>query len=315
MGRARGANAKLAGAFETTYGVPPGTGYRGFPFVSSNLGAEEPLEESDLLGNGRETYDPTKGPVTNDGDVVVPVDIRYFGHWLKLLLGAPASTGGSGNPYVHVYTSGKVALPSMAIETQFPDRPSYATSYGVKANTLQIQMQRSGQLSATIGLIAKGETDPVAASTAGVLAAVMAMDRFAQARGQIKRQGVKIGSIVSATIGFTNNLDKIDTIQPDGEIEDADGGTARGTGSLTARYDNDTLRLDASNGEPVELSFEWALGEGYSLVLSFGRVFLPKVKHPITGPGGVQATYNWQASGQDGPALVATLTNDVEDYA
>jgi hypothetical protein len=29
--------------------------------------------------------------VNNDGDIVVPVDVRGFGHWLNLLLG-PAST-------------------------------------------------------------------------------------------------------------------------------------------------------------------------------------------------------------------------------
>ncbi len=314
MGRARGANAKLAGAFESSYGTPPGSGFRSFPFVSSNLGAEQPLQESDLLGNGREAYDPTPDVVTNDGDVVVPVDVRYFGHWLKLLLGAATTTGGGEDPYEHVFTSGKVALPSMSIETQFPDRPSYAMSYGLKANQLRIQMQRRGLLSATLSLIGKGETDPVAASVAGSLATAVKVDRFAQARGQIKREGTKLGSIVSADFGFTNNLDKIETIQPDGEIEDADGGTATASGSLVGRYDSDTLRLDASNGAPVELAWQWDFGTDFSLVLSCPRVFLPKVKHPITGPGGVQATYNWQSSGEDGPCLTATLTNDVASY-
>lgn len=314
MGRARGANAKLAGAFETNYGTPPANGFRGFPFASSNLGAEQPLQESDLLGNGREAYDPTPDVVTNDGDVVVPVDVRYFGYWLKLLLGAPATTGGSGDPYAHVFTSGAVDLPSMSIETQFPDRPSYAMSYGLKANQLRIQMQRRGLLSATISLVGKGESEPAGASDAGVLAAVLEMSRFPQARGKIEREGVKLGSIVSADFGFTNNLDKIETIQEDGEIEDADGGTATASGSLVARYDNDILRLDASNGLPVELSWGWTFGADFSLVLTCPRVFLPRVKHPITGPGGVQATYNWQSSGQDGPCLTATLTNDVATY-
>lgn len=314
MGRARGANAKLAGAFETTYGTPPAGGtYIGLPFVSSNLGAEQPLLESDLLGNGRESYDPTYDVITNDGDVVVPVDVRYFGFWLKLLLGVPTSTGGSGDPYEHVFTSGNPVLPSMSIETQLPDRPSYAMSYGVSANQLQIQMQRSGLLNATVSLVGKGETAPVGASVAGTLVEALALERFAQASGQITRAGAKLGSIVSATIGFTNNLDKIDTIQPDGEIEGADGGTAMATGSIVARYDSDTLVTDASNGEPVELSWAWTFGD-YSLTLTCPRVFLPRVKRPITGPGGVQATYNWQASGEEGPCLTATLVNDKATY-
>lgn len=314
MGRARGANAKLAGAFETTYGSPPGSGYRSFPFATSNIGAEQPLQESDLLGNGRESFDPTPDVITNDGDIVVPVDVRYFGHWLKLLLGTATTTGGGSDPYSHVFASGKTSLPSMAIETQFPDRPSYAMSYGLKANQLRIQMQRRGLLSATISLVGKGEGEPRVASDAGALAAALVMSRFPQARGKIAREGVKLGSIVSADLGFTNNLDKIETIQEDGEIEDADGGTAMASGSLVARYDSDTLRLDASNGEPVSLSWGWRFGEDFSLVLACPRVFLPKVKHPITGPGGVQATYNWQSSGEGGPCLTATLINDVAAY-
>ena len=36
----------------------------------------------------------------------------------------------------------------------------------------------------------------------------------------------------------------------------------------------------------------------------------------ISGPGGVQASFNWQAAKPDaGQMLTVTLTNDVEDYA
>jgi hypothetical protein len=50
MARARGANAVMAAVFEATYGVTPGTGFRKLPFVSANLGEEQSLIESDLLG-------------------------------------------------------------------------------------------------------------------------------------------------------------------------------------------------------------------------------------------------------------------------
>jgi hypothetical protein len=33
----------MAAAFETTYGVPPTSGFRKLPFVSSNLGEEQGL--------------------------------------------------------------------------------------------------------------------------------------------------------------------------------------------------------------------------------------------------------------------------------
>ena len=41
MARARGANAVMAGAFETTYGTAPVGGFKKLPFVSAALGDEQ----------------------------------------------------------------------------------------------------------------------------------------------------------------------------------------------------------------------------------------------------------------------------------
>jgi hypothetical protein len=96
MGRARGANARLNVKFETAYGTPPSGNYIQLPFVSANIGPEQGLIESDLLGQGREGYDPTLDVINNDGDITVPVDARAFGHWLNLLLGAGRPPRGRG---------------------------------------------------------------------------------------------------------------------------------------------------------------------------------------------------------------------------
>ena len=45
------------------------------------------------------------------------------------------------------------------------------------------------------------------------------------------------------------------------------------------------------------------------------RVFLPKAKRPITGPAGIQASFDWQGSGADGHVVTAELVNDVASYA
>ena len=139
MGRARGANAKIVGAFETTYGTPPASGFMPLPFVRSTLGPEQGLVEDDLLGNGREKYDPTLDVVVNDGQVVVPVDLRNFGHWLKLLLGAPTTSG--TDPYTHTFESGATALPSMSVEgsltflSHVSSRPRQADSISTKSGS------------------------------------------------------------------------------------------------------------------------------------------------------------------------------------
>src|SRR3972149_505937 len=115
MPRARGANASMAAAFELTYGTAPASGYKRLPFVSSALGDEQNLIANDLLGYGREPLPPSRDVVSNEGDVVVPGDLRNFGYWLKLLMGAPTSVDNSG-VYTHTFVSGALNLPSMALE-------------------------------------------------------------------------------------------------------------------------------------------------------------------------------------------------------
>lgn len=313
MGRARGANAKIVGAFETTYGTPPASGFMPLPFVRSTLGPEQGLIEDDLLGNGREKYDPTLDVVVNDGQVVVPVDLRNFGHWLKLLLGAPTTSG--TDPYTHTFESGATSLPSMSIETQLPDVPSYEMNYGLRANSLQIGLSRRGLLNATIELVGKGADARAGTTAAGTLATALAVSRFRQATGAIKREGVTLGSIVSAELSFTNNLDKVETIQPNGEIEDADPAQAMVSGSITSRYSSLTLHQDATNGEPVELSFGWTMAGGYSLLFTVPRAFLPRVKTPIEGPNGIQSSANFMGSGAEEASFTAELVNDVASYA
>ena len=82
----------MAFAFETIYGVPPGSGYSRMPFATSTLGADQPLLDSELLGYGRDPLQPIKDAVTVDGDIVVPIDARAWGFWLKAAFGAPATT-------------------------------------------------------------------------------------------------------------------------------------------------------------------------------------------------------------------------------
>lgn len=416
--RGRGANARLHAKFELLAGTPPAGNYIQLPFVSSNLGAEQGLIESDLLGQGREGYDPTLDVVTNDGDVVVPVDARAFGYWLMLAFGEPvtaakdkadgsiifsaqpaanstitingtvftfkaagaagneinkgadleatlaaavvvlnasgvaevaaatyssnattlsilhdaAGVGGnafslaaqaasngkvsgatlSGGTNSHTFTSGADSLPSMSIETAMPDVPSFEMNYLVRLNTLRIDMGRRGLLNATLGLIAKGSAPATTVSAAGNPTAIE-VARFAQATGEIKKDGVQLGSVVSARLGYSNNLDKVETIRPDGEIEDADPGMSTAAGNVTVVFADHVLLDKATGRDPVELSFGWSF-EDFSLVFNYERVLLPKPKRPINGPKGIQTSFDWQASGADGNVTSVVLVNDVAVY-
>ena len=77
------------------------------------------------------------------------------------------------------------------------------------------------------------------------------------------------------------------------------------------------MLLDAaSSGTPVALSLGWIIDTDKSLMIDLPAVYLPKAKNPISGPGGIEAKYNWQAAKPASGAFVTvTLKNDVESYA
>ncbi len=313
--RARGSNARAVAAFETTPGTPPngGSAWGIVPFVSHSLGEERGLIASDLLGQGREMEDPVQDVAVNDGDIVVPVDTRNFGRWLKLFLGQPTTTGTTEAGFKHVFASGALVLPSMAIEIGHPEVPAFSVHRGARGNQLRIAMSRTGLLNATCSLICIGETDIVNATVAGANPKDLDPVRFPQATGGATKDGAALASVVGADLTFSNNLEKVETIQTDGRIEDSDPGMAQATGTVTLRFAERAMLDAATAGTPVALTFGWKIGAA-ELLFTVPRVFLPRPKRPVTGPNGIQVAFNWQSSGKNGPCLTAQLLNDVDSY-
>ena len=191
MARAQGARAQMALAYESVYGTPPASGYFKMPFASSTLGAEQPLLESELLGYGRDPLAPIKEALTSDGDVVVPIDAIGFGYWLKATFGDPTTTGAEA-PYTHEFRSGSWTLPSLTIEIGMPEVPRFAMYAGCVADQLSWQMQRSGLLTASVSLIAQGET-PATTTSAGTPTEIALQrgwkPKFVYVDGALKRPG------------------------------------------------------------------------------------------------------------------------------
>jgi hypothetical protein len=312
MGRPLGINTVQHAVFETTYGATPAAGFFKLPMVSHGLGEEQPLLEDDQLGFGREGLDPTYDVITNDGDVVVPVDTRAIGFWLRAVFGAPVTSGPVNGKYTHTFKSGGV-IPSVSIEYGNPDMPIWSVNYGVAANQMKIGMARSGMLNAALSMIAQGESDPADISVAGVVS-VLTGPRFAQATGSIMVDGVVAADIMTADLGYSNNLEKLEVIRSDGRIGGFDPGVCRASGSWTTRFATRALYDKARAKTPVTASFGWATPDA-SLTFVLPRVFLPKPKRSVSGPKGIQATFNWQASGAVAAQLTAILVNDVPSYA
>jgi hypothetical protein len=312
MARAQGARAQMALGFETVYGTPPVGGFTRMPFASTSLGSEQPLLNSELLGYGRDPLAPIKDAVTADGDVVVPIDAEAFGFWLKAAFGDPVTTG--VGPYTHEFRSGSWTLPSMSIETGMPEVPRFAMYSGCVLDQLSWQVQRSGLLTATARLVAQGEA--IATTTGAGTPADLALKRFGHFNGAISRNGTALGNVVSAEITYANNLDRIETIRSDGKIDGADPSIAALTGRIEVRFADSTLVTQAINGDPAEIDFAYVLPSDESFTFTIHAVYLPRPRIEISGPQGVQATFDWQAARDSvvGRMCTATLVNSIASY-
>lgn len=312
MARAQGSRAQALLAFETVYGTPPASGFLKFPFASSGLGAVQPLLDSELLGNGRDPYAPVKDAIDVDGDIAVPVCAISMGYWLKALLGAPTKTG--TGPYVHTFVSGAASLPSLSIEVGHPDVPFFSMYSGVKVSELEINMQRKGLITAKLGLIAQGEA--VAAATAGGTPTVLDLQRFGSFNGAVQRNGVALGNIVSATLRYSNGLDRVEVLRDDGKIAGLDEGVASLGGQLVARFDGSALYDQAVDGTACSLTFTYEISPSVKLAFTAHEVYLPRPRKEVSGPAGVQVTFDWQAARATSPGrmMTAVLTNSVVAY-
>lgn len=315
MARQRGARTALAGAFETQYGTAPASGFFRLPFARVGVGASQALQESELLGYGRDALPPVLDEVTADGDVVIPIDSESFGFWLKGTFGAPATTENTG-VFTHVFTSGGWDLPSFALEKQMPDVPHFPMVSGCKIDQLRWTMQRSGLLQATASVIAQGEDTAPTTSQAGTLTDYAIDNRFNHFHGAITAGGSPFANVTSAEVMLMNNLDRVETIRDDGRIDGADAGIFQARGSINARFSDTGLIDDAVAGTPVALSFSHTISADVSLTIDIARAYLSRPSPAIEGPEGVQVTFEWQgAQASDGSAMVtATLVNGVASY-
>lgn len=312
MARAYGSRSQLAGAFETIYGTAPASGFFNLPFSQADLGMEQPLLESDLLGAGRDPLAPSLDAISAGGGVTIPMDREALGFWLKMAFGAPTTTGTSNK--THTFKTGGLTLPSASIEVAMPEIPRFAMYSGCVLDEIGFGMQHSGQLTGNVKLAAQGEN--VEAATAAGTPTTFAMQRFGNFNGSIKRGGVVLGNVVSADVTYKNNLDMIETIRNDGKIDGADPTVASMTGKLDLRFADNILMDDAINGTPISLELALTISANVSLTITAHEVYLPVPKVPITGPKGIQASFDWQAAKNSVAGQMATivLKNQIASY-
>ncbi len=295
MPRAIGANSALLTMPEVSYGVASSGDWIQLPFLSCDLSAEQPLLDADVIGVGanRDAGAPFLDTVSVQGSAEVPLDLVNIGHWLRLLLGPPTTTGTSPN-FIHSFTSGLSPLPSNSFEVGFPDVPSYEVMSGVRADTMQIDFSPTGAATATFTLIAQGSTRGT--TSAGGTPTTAAYTAFHKAQGSITQGGSPLAQITGAQLTYANGLEAVRTIRPDRKLEGVDPGIARVTGQITARFADTVLLSQAGSGTPIDLAFGYAIDANRGLTITLHEVYLSGGKTPISGPAGVEATFDFRAA-------------------
>ncbi len=326
MARAHGYRAKLLYALEGSYGVAAVAGnFVQLPIISTDLGGEQPLEDDDTLGLGRDPQAPTYDMLKVSGQVVVPLDLRCIGYWLQLALGVTSPSGGV-DPRTHTWVSGvtSASLPSATIEIQFPEVPAYYLYTGVMVQSIQLSVSRSGKPQMTVQLLAQNETQSTTSVDATPI--TVTQNRFHKFEGSVQHNPgtgmASLANLVQADMTYANSLATVDTVRADALVEGVDAATARLSGSLVSRLAATTLIDYAAARTGVPLAYVYTrTGSPFdsTLTLTARAAYLPKVKRGLNGPGGVESSYAWQgaktATGSNDEMLQVVLVNDHDSYA
>lgn len=312
MARATGSRAKLYLGYETVaYGTAATGNFETMRFISSDFGAAQGIEQDDVLGTDRQPSAPYRDGIDVGGPLVVPVDLRLFGHWLKLLLGAPVTSGTTD--YTHVFTGGAASLPSASIEIAHPGVPKYALNTGCMMNSMQLHWAARGNARATCQFVSQAEA--VGDASGAGTPTSQTYTRFHQFKGFIKKDDAALATITAIDVTIANNFDPVRVIRDGGLIDGVDLGSLAVNLTITSRF-ADTTFLDAAVADTaVDLEFGWQISATKSLLIETPAVHLERSKIPVEGPQGISVTTRGIVAKPDAAdALTVTLKNDVASY-
>lgn len=317
--RLRGADSLLLMMTEGTFGTAPSGNWIQRPFISLGLGSTAEIEDDNVLSASAEPSRDANGlgisRATVAGDVIVPVDLQNFGAWLRLLFGAPTTSGSSD--YTHTFISGAEALPSVSIEKVMSRIDQFGLVTGVKANTLSIAAGTEQRPQATIGLMGKAEA--FSGSTSAGTPTFGGMTRFHQRQLSITDDGSAFDNITGFNLQYSNNLEPYFDLNSAGVVSAIDEGRASCSGSFTSRVSEDTLGLIADGRAETAhaLVLKWQISSTALLQFTVHEALLSAPTIGITGPGGTDVSFNFVAryNASGGEMLEVVLKNQTAAYS
>lgn len=319
---ARGYKTTCMLDYETSFGVAPSTKAPVIlPINSFGLTVSRNKNSAQTLRGRRDPDMPFDGNVETSGDIVVPVGTRAFGYWLKLLFGAPTTTG-SGSAYTHVFKPAEES-PSAVIQCAYGTDPAtYGHYSGCKISSLQLAAGGDEELTATLSMAGKMATfdttnyDPNAGGENAAEAIVL--NRLSNFQASLKKDN----SVFAVCTGFDINIDNgLDTdtrtLGTAGELYDIPEGIMSVTGNVTCLFTSLALLNDAKNSTEMSLELSFTIDNNNSLSILLPEVQIQYQGPTVEGPTGIRTQYPFVAYYNNSTAntvVQVTLKNDVAEY-
>jgi hypothetical protein len=314
---ALGQLADLLFKIESSYGVSPGGNFQKAHFYKASLRETKPLENDPIIGSIYNNFrDPGAfGPALSEhgGTLELPLCINQIGDWLKLVFGAPSTSGATN--FTHVFTSGALTLPSYAVEIK-PISGDFRMHTGIAARSMTLDLaDAAGMQRVMLDVLGYGEA--IAGSTGGgTPTAPRTYAPFKATGAQVKLDTVAVGSLLSARLTYETGLSQdrfIDTSDKFGAAVLAE--QAQLSGELRVRYSAATYDSLAAAETEKALSIEFIVGANNSLIIDAPAIRFARAGVAIEGPGGIEQTIQFRArQTTSAPQMTATLKNQIASY-
>ena len=322
MAQVSGADVKLGIYHESTWGVDPGTpaGKRRY-FSTCGVNAVQNAVDDPTIAGGRGVRRSGRGNLDISGPLDVVIAPENFGTLLYHILGVPVTVG-VATPYTHTFIP-KTLPPGFILEKDYTAKIASKVERfnGCRVASAQLSFPQEGF--ATCSISVSGKRHSINAAVLDDTLTDFGNDGFSGLQGVVKRGGVQVGGVLSASLSIDNSMDtSLYTFPASGATAGERGalpeGLARITGQIETVFEDFTIVDLAKAG--TDTTFEWiyqhGTGDGtagneyLSFLVDHSDIML--ASPPIETASGLKVTYNFNAFASD-PAmgLLVTLKNAV----
>lgn len=314
---ARGFFEKLLLVDEVTYGTTPAVSpgdMVSLPFDNISLGSNENMLDPETINHAkRYEVEPAFGNISVEGSVTVPLDVTNIGYWLKLLMGAPTTSG--VGPYTHTFEAAN-STPSVSLECGFTDNDDYFIFSGCKINSFSMNIAVDTVLTADISLL--GSAEETDTSTLDAAPVEETLNRFQAKSVVLKEGGVSVASCQEISLEISNELaDDVYTLSSNGFRTELPETKFMVSGSAKFLFEDLSLYNKAINATETSIDIELTNGTN-TLKFSMPEVKFPRQPLERNNMGPVYQNIPFKAYFQDdagGVSLSVELVNDKSSYA